>query len=161
MNQMSHITPWVSCCQRKYTNREEEGRRRQICGCTHANLDRRQDEFSLCNRKNPLDSSSHSRLRWLGQSLLHWQTPLRCHSFIYEWVFGERKKMPPCTSDPSTDSQWDGNEPLADPSSRLGAGCWLSWSALSCCNEKLSGETKRVSVVLCWCSSAPASRASF
>lgn len=50
---MSHITPWVSCCLRKYTNREEEGRRRQICGCTHANLDRRQDEFSLCNRKKP------------------------------------------------------------------------------------------------------------
>lgn len=141
MNQMSHITLWVSHCQHKYTNWEVGGQQRQICGCTHAILDRRQDDFSLCNskkkktlKKNPLDLSSHSRLQWPGQSPLHWQTPLRCHRFIYEWVFsGEegRKKKCLCTLQilpPTTDET--GTSRGADPSGRGGTARRPSWSAL-------------------------------
>lgn len=139
MNQMSHITLWVPHCQHKYTNGEVGGWRRQICGCTHANLDRRQDEFSLCNRekknerKNPLDLSSHSRLQWPGQSPLHWQTPLRCHRFIYEWVFsGEETKKKNASAhfrSPRRRPTRRERAAGADPSGRGGTARRPSWSA--------------------------------
>lgn len=149
MNQMSHITLWVSHCQHKYTNREVGGRQRQICGCTHANLDRRQDDFSLCNSRKKHSKKKTFRFIIALQTAVAGSEPTPLAnatpmSSLYLWVGvfgrGEQKKKSLRTLQilpPTTDKT--GTSRGADPSGRTGTARRPSWSALprSPCNPTL------------------------